>query len=168
MISKLFKIYNNVLSFIFTHRVKIKLTNSPKRLKVNGFSIVNRNTSIGDYSNLNGLKIHGYGKVSIGNYFHSGFDCLIISSNHNYNGSTIPYDNTNILKDVTIGDFVWMGSKVIVLGGVTIGEGAILQAGAVVIKDVPPLGIAGGNPAVTFSSRDPDHFYKLKSESKFF
>ncbi|MEB2778411.1 acyltransferase [Algoriphagus sp. D3-2-R+10] len=168
MVSKLFKFYKTLLCQVFTFIVERKLVNRPIRLKVNGFSVVNNNTIIGDYSNLNGLKIHGLGKVSIGKYFHSGFDCLIISSNHNYNGDKIPYDNTNIEKDVSIGDFVWMGSKVIVLGGVTIGEGAIIQAGAVVIKDVPPLGIAGGNPAITFSKRNSEHYFKLKSKGEFF
>ncbi|OOG68003.1 acyltransferase [Algoriphagus sp. A40] len=168
MLSKIYKHYKKMTSLIFTWMVRRKLINLPKRLIVNGFSSVNSHTYIGDFSNLNGLKIHGVGEVRIGKYFHSGYDCLIISSNHNYKGASIPYDSTNISKPVSIGDFVWMGSKVIVLGGVNIGEGAIIQAGAVVIKDVPPLGIAGGNPAVTFAFRDKTHFEKMKTERNFF
>jgi acetyltransferase-like isoleucine patch superfamily enzyme len=53
------------------------------------------------------------------------------------------------------------------LGGVSIGEGAIVQAGAVVVKDIPPYAIAGGNPAKVFKYRDIDHFQKLKEEKKF-
>jgi acetyltransferase-like isoleucine patch superfamily enzyme len=48
---------------------------------------------------------------------------------------------------VTIGDDVWIGLRVIILKGVTIGDGAIIAAGAVVTKDVPPMTIAAGNPA---------------------
>ena len=55
----------------------------------------------------------------------------------------------------------------IILGGVTIGEGAIIQAGSVVCKDVPPLAIAGGHPAAAFRYRDKEHYFKLKEEKKF-
>src|SRR5690606_19187142 len=48
-----------------------------------------------------------------------------------------PYDDTYLVRDIVIEDNVWLGSRVIVLGGVRIGEGAIVQAGAVVVKDVP-------------------------------
>jgi len=64
------------------------------------------------------MKIIGRGKVCIGNYFHSGEGCILISENHNYDqGSRIPYDNTVIEKPITIGDYVWIGSRVIILGG---------------------------------------------------
>lgn len=49
---------------------------------------------------------------------------------------------------VVIGDRVWIGFKASVLKGVTIGEGAIVAAGAVVTKDVPPFTVVAGNPAV--------------------
>ena len=79
----------------------------------------------------------------------------------------IPYDDTVISKDVVIEDNVWLGNRVIVLPGVTIGEGAIIQAGSVVVKDIPKCAIAGGHPANVFSSRDKDHYEKLKKEGKF-
>ena len=55
----------------------------------------------------------------------------------------------------------------IVLPGVTMGEGAIVQAGSVVVKDIPKCAIVGGHPANVFSSRDVDHYEKLKKEGKF-
>ncbi len=48
---------------------------------------------------------------------------------------------------VTIGHDVWIGTNAIILSGVAIGSGAVIGAGAVVTKDVPPYGIAVGNPA---------------------
>jgi len=137
-------------------------------LFIGGKTILNRSTELGYNVNFNGLIVRGNGKVIIGDNFHSGNECLIITRNHNYDrGIAIPYDDTYIVKDVVIEDNVWLGSRVIILGGVTIGEGAIIQAGAVVVRDVPPLAIAGGNPAVPFKYRDKDHYYKLKSEKKF-
>jgi acetyltransferase-like isoleucine patch superfamily enzyme len=51
-------------------------------------------------------------------------------------------------QPVTIHDDAWIGAGAIVLRGVTLGQGAIVAAGAVVTKDVPPFSIVAGNPAV--------------------
>lgn len=50
-------------------------------------------------------------------------------------------------KDVHIEDGVWCGCNVIILKGVTIGRGAVVAAGSVVTKDVPPYAVVGGIPA---------------------
>ena len=54
-----------------------------------------------------------------------------------------------------------------VCGNVTIGEGAVIAAGSVVVKDVPSYAIVGGNPAQLIKYRDIEHFEKLKKEGKF-
>jgi acetyltransferase-like isoleucine patch superfamily enzyme len=93
---------------------------------------------------------------------------MMLTSNHNYdNGKAIPYDDTYINKNITIEDNVWLGNRVIILGGVRVGEGAIIQAGAVITKDVPKYAIVGGNPAQIFKYRDIEHYEKLKKENKF-
>jgi acetyltransferase-like isoleucine patch superfamily enzyme len=48
---------------------------------------------------------------------------------------------------VDIGDYVWVGMNSIILKGVTVGEGAIIGAGSVVTRDVPPFCLAAGAPA---------------------
>lgn len=139
------------------------------QLHVNGFSLVSKSTELGRNVNFNGIRISGCGVVRIGDNFHSGKDCLIISQNHNYDyGKTIPYDDTYIPKNVTIHDNVWLGERVIVLGGVTIGEGAIIQAGSVVVSDIPACGIAGGHPAKVFRQRNIEHYSQLKMKNKYF
>lgn len=93
---------------------------------------------------------------------------MIITQNHNYDhGAAIPYDDTYELKNVVIEDNVWFGNRVIVVGNITIGEGAIVAAGAVVSKDVPKCAIVGGNPAKVIKYRDIEHYEKLKQEGKF-
>lgn len=152
---------------IYTALVKRTIESYGGQLCVNNFSRLGRNTSVGNHCNFNGMTIIGGGKVTIGNYFHSGVECMIITQNHNYEGDMIPYDNTYVYKSVTIGDCVWFGNRVIVTGNVTIGEGAIIAAGSVVCKNVPPLAVVGGNPAKVIKYRDKEHYFKLKEEGKF-
>lgn len=59
----------------------------------------------------------------------------------------IDYADENKKKLIIIGNDVWIASDVKLLGGITIGDGAIVAAGAVVVKDVPPYAIVGGVPA---------------------
>jgi acetyltransferase-like isoleucine patch superfamily enzyme len=68
---------------------------------------------------------------------------------------------------VIIEDNVWLGSKVTLLPGITIEEGAIIQAGSTVTSDVPKGAIAGGHPAKVFSKRDMKHYEKHKKEGNF-
>ena len=125
-------------------------------------------TQLGDNVNFNGMRISGGGKVIIGDNFHSGTECLIMTQNHNYdNGSAIPYDDTYITRDVSIGDNVWLGSRVTILPGVTIEEGAVIQAGSTVTKDIPKGAIAGGHPVEVFKSRNMEHYEDHKSENNF-
>lgn len=137
-------------------------------VRVGGPTSLTGNTHLGQNANFNGLRINGRGKVVIGDNFHSGRECLFITDVHNFDGGTaIPYDNTYIVKDITIKDNVWLGTRVIVLGGVTIGEGAIIQAGSCVVSDIPDYAIAGGHPARVFSQRDQEHYDRLKKEGAF-
>jgi acetyltransferase-like isoleucine patch superfamily enzyme len=142
-----------------------------KDVKANRNTRVTSRTYLGNRVSFNGMQIRGQGKVVIGSYFHSGWDCLILTSTHNYDGgSCIPYGpgNEDIHKDVKIADFVWLGDRVTVLGGVEIGEGVIVQAGSVVTSDIPPLAIAGGHPAKVFKYRNEKHYNMLKAQGKFF
>lgn len=68
----------------------------------------------------------------------------------------------NKKRRITIGNDVWIGRRCMVLDGVTIGDGAIVAAGAVVTKDIPPFAIAGGVPAKVIKYRfEPEVIEKL-------
>lgn len=162
------KHYQKLLRKYRVLRVKRQCGSCSGYLQVNGYTALTKNTFLGDNVNFNGLVVSGGGKVTIGDHFHSGSDCLFITQNHNFNsGARIPYDDTYVLKDIKIESCVWLGSRVIVLGGVKIGEGAIIQAGSCVVNDIPPYAIAGGHPAKVFSYRDIEHYERLKYEGKF-
>ncbi len=156
-----------ITRFLFTSFVKLIAKETGTSITVNGFTRVTTHTIIKNHASFNGMCIQGSGTVTIGNYFHSGQECLILTDNHNYEGTEIPYDGTDIVRNVLIDDFVWIGSRVTILGGVHIGEGAIIQAGAVVVSDVPACAIAGGNPAKVFKYRDQAHFYDRKNKGCF-
>ena len=65
----------------------------------------------------------------------------------------IAWPDDDYTEPVEIGNDVWIGSNVIVLRGVHVGNGAIIAAGAVVTKDVPEYTIVGGVPAHTIKKR---------------
>jgi acetyltransferase-like isoleucine patch superfamily enzyme len=101
---------------------------------VNGPSRLSPNSVSGDNVKLNGMEVRGDGYLEIGDNFRSAPGCIIVTRNHNYDdGDAIPYDDTYVRKDVIIGDNVWFGVNSIVVPGVTIGEGAIIQAGSTVV-----------------------------------
>lgn len=168
VINYFYEFYQNFKRNIYKNNVKKVAENVGKDLKVNRDSYVTSNTKLGNNVNFNGMKIQGHGNVTIGNNFHSGIECMVITDIHNYDkGIAIPYDNTIISKDIIIEDNVWLGNRVIILPGVTIEEGAIIQAGSVVVNNIPKYAIAGGHPAKVFKYRDIEHYEKLKKEKKF-
>lgn len=130
--------------------------------RINDESLLGGNVTVGDDFHTNGLAVHGGGTVRIGRSFHSGPQCLILTESHQHQGDALPYSAERILTTVTIGDYVWLGSRVTILPGVTIGDGAIIQAGSVVVRDIPALAIAGGSPAVPFAQRDEEHYRRVR------
>lgn len=158
---------NKFIRQFYQRKIYKRAAECGEGLYCGGKSFVTANTHLGEHVCFNGMSIFGDGKVTIGSYFHSGMNCQILTSFHNYEGEAIPYDDTYLTKDVTIGDCVWLGNNVIILGGVTIGEGAIIQAGSVVCKSIPAYAIAGGHPAKAFKYRDIEHYEKLKAEKRF-
>jgi chloramphenicol O-acetyltransferase type B len=162
-------IINNVKkirSFLFTYLAK-QTCNNFVSIKANGYTRLTNKTMCGKNVNFNGCIVYGKGKVSIGDNFHSGKGVKMITQVHNYNGNSIPYDNTYIIKDILIEDNVWLGMDVTILGGVKIGEGVIVQAGSVVVADLPKYSIVGGHPAKVFSERSIIHYNECKINKKF-
>lgn len=103
------------------------------------------------------------GGLKIGNNISFGPRVNIHTVNHRWEKATsIPYDGCSIKRPVVIEDNVWVGGHVTIIPGVTIGEGAIVAMGSVVVKNVEPCTIVGGNPAKVIKRRDINHYNKLK------
>lgn len=103
---------------------------------------------LGDNSDI-GYKAQITGTCYIGKDVIMGPDVVIWTTNHQTDNLDIPikYQGTTEEKPVTIKDGCWICNRVIILPGVTIGEGTIVGAGAVVSKDIPDYAVAVGNPA---------------------
>jgi len=111
--------------------------------------------TIGNEVSLNpGVMIHGNGGVKIGNYVRIAAQTSIIAGNHRFDQREIPIKNQGMkCLGIVIEDDVWIGAGVRILDGVTISRGAIIGAGAVVTKSVPPFAIMGGVPAKRLGTR---------------
>lgn len=109
----------------------------------------------------------GDGGITVGSNTIISRNCTIFTSNHNYNGVTLPLDDTFIHKKVKIGSQVWIGMNVMIAQGVTIGDGAIIAMGTVVTKDVPPLAIVGSYGSRILKYRDKEHYENLLNKGAF-
>jgi acetyltransferase-like isoleucine patch superfamily enzyme len=88
------------------------------------------------------------GKIILGDYVLVGPNVMMRSSGHKFDSIEIPIRHQgHISKDIYIENDVWIGSNAIILGGVRISTGAIVGAGSLVVKDIPPYAIVGGVPA---------------------
>jgi len=115
--------------------------------------VIGEDTIIGE-----GAVLDGRDKLLIGNHVDIATDVMIYNSQHDVNQENFVATN----ESVKIEDYVFIGPRAIILAGVTIGRGAIVGAGAVVTKDVPPYAIVGGVPAkIIGERRNKDLHYHL-------
>ena len=139
-----------------------------------------KTSALGGFSRLYNVRLGNYSSVrdnskvmnaEIGNFSVIAKDCLIGVGVHPTNYLTchsIFYKNSpwgfhpewvkpieHVAKVTHIGNDVWIGARSLVMDGVTIGDGAIIAAGSVVTKDVPPFAIVGGAPAKLIRYRFP-------------
>ncbi len=105
---------------------------------------------IGDNTRINGSCIHAYKRISIGKNCLIAANCQIIDGNgHDLSFPDVAnrINTRGDAKEIVIDDNVWIGANCIILPGVRIGYGCVIAAGSVVVKDIPPMCVAGGNPA---------------------
>lgn len=148
--SKLGFLWKNLRSF----SCKLFFEKVGKKVNIDRNAYVGDKIKIGDYSGI-GKNSYISDYVTIGKYVMMGPDCLIYTTNHEFRKVDTPmcFQKWQNPKPVIIEDDVWIGGRVIILPGVTIGKGSIIGAGSVVTKNVEPYSIVGGNPAHILKKR---------------
>lgn len=101
-----------------------------------------------------------HGGIIIGKNVNVSTAASFWSEQHDYND---PYFRCTDVKSgvIKVKDRAWIGPNTIILHGVTVGEGAVVAAGAVVTKDVPPYTLVGGVPAKVIGKRNEDLKYEF-------
>ena len=102
-------------------------------------------------------ELDGRGNITIGNNVNISPEVIILTAYHDPDDENF----AGIEKPVVVEDYAWIATRALILPGVTIGRRAIVAAGSVVTKDVPPDTIVGGNPARPIRQRNGIQTYQL-------
>ena len=154
---------NNIVSHIPSWHIR-KLYYKLLKMKIGKYSEANmglylfspKNIVIGEYTHINkGCFIDGRGGCTIGNNVSISHHVSFVTGSHDSNNRFFAERHLPII----INDYVWIGINATILQDVTIGKGAVVAAGAVVTKDVPPFAIVGGIPAKVIGERNKDLDY---------
>jgi acetyltransferase-like isoleucine patch superfamily enzyme len=112
-----------------------------------------------------GTYIDAGGGLEIGDHVMIGPHCVISSREHSIEPIGVPMCYQPVrYGTITIGNDVWIGANVSIRGGVRLGDGSVVAAGAVVIRDVPANAIVGGIPAKVLRYRDIDRGERVVSD----
>jgi acetyltransferase-like isoleucine patch superfamily enzyme len=120
----------------FEHQVFVKSVSDRAKIRLGERTFVGCNSEF-DISE----------RLTVGNDVLIAPGCFITDHEHGHGAHDRIASQGTRSSPVIIEDDVWLGAKVVILPGVTIGRGAVVAAGAVVTKDVPPLEIVAGVPA---------------------
>lgn len=121
--------------------------------------IIGKDTIIGEKSVLDGRA-----ELRIGDHVDIASEVMIYNSQHDINSEFF----NPVVESVFIQDYVFIGPRSIILPGVTIGKGAIIAAGAVITKSIPPFAIAGGVPAKIIGERKNKNLHYILGRPRLF
>lgn len=153
-------IFNSIPSYTFRHWMYRSLLGyelgKDATIQMNCYVYCRGNLVIGDRTMVNrDCVLDSRGGLYIGSQVNISPYVQIYTAQHNINSSTFAEERAA----VTIGDYVWISTRATVLPGVTLEEGVVVAAGAVVTKSVPAYKIVGGVPAQIIGERDKNLNY---------
>ena len=112
---------------------------------------------MGEFSHINPSCLLDYrGGIEIGNSVSISHRVMLITGGHDVQSGDFREEH----RPIKISDHVWIGAGATILKGVEIGEGSVVAAGAVVVKNVPPFSIVAGVPARVIGQRNDKLDYK--------
>ena len=147
--------YKNVMGFHIGKGSSIFMNckfDCAKGLTVGSNSVVNSN-----------CRLDSRGGLTIGDNVSISNDVVILTADHDLNSPDFAGRN----KAVAIEDYVWIGTRAMILPGVSIAKGAVVAAGSVVSKDVEPFQVVGGVPAKLITTRNSKLRYKVSYQRLF-
>ncbi|HLX62134.1 MAG TPA: acyltransferase [Planctomycetota bacterium] len=114
---------------------------------------------VGHHSVINrDCTLDGRGGLRIGDNVSISPEVMILTAEHEVNSAAF----AGVERKVNIEDYVWIGSRAVILPGVTLGKGCVVAAGAIVRKDVPPYTVVAGVPARPIGQRNSNLNYELE------
>ena len=163
MILSILKLIQNLLfdSIVFLTRLSLEIMGVRIGKNFTAFFVTTiecpQKITIGDNVWMSkNIAFYASNGIHIGNDVVVAKDVSFISNNHSFKSSSVKINKQCYTENspIVIGDDVWIGEKAIILKSVQIGKGAVIGAGAVVTKDVPPYAIVAGNPARIIAHRE--------------
>lgn len=163
----LYWFYNNFITYLPNKWIRVSYLRVFFRFKISNDSYLGRGQEVTGYHSGVSIRIgnktiinrncylDGRGGLTIGNNVNVSFGTTIVTLQHDYNDPDFCCE----AGPVIINDYAWIGAKAMILPGVTIGEGAVVAAGAVVTRDVAPYTVVGGVPAKFITNRNKNLKY---------
>ncbi len=150
-------IYSNSIRNYFYKRTGMRIGNNTyifKNCVLRGL----KGITIGNHCIVGQCQLDGRGKLTIGNNVNISSLTVIEPGSHDL----VTFEDR--FGPIVIGDNVWICTRAMILQSVTIGEGAVVAAGSVVTKDVPPYTIVAGSPAEIIGKRPKPISYLLNKK----
>jgi len=142
-------VYRYLCGYSIGHRssIHINVFTTGKHITLGKYSTVGRRSYL-----------DGRGGLTIGNCVSIAPDVQLLTAQHDLNDPTL----RNRYGPIVIEDYVWIGTRALVLPGVRLGKGSVVASGAVVTRDVPPFVVVAGVPAKPIKRRQPEMRYKCE------